>query len=382
LNKLNEIIGAELAREGALPFARFMELALYCPVYGYYESEKDKIGRKGDFYTSVSVGPLFGEMLAFQFCEWLDQLAVAARNETDTVLPARVCEAGAHNGRLAFDILNWVRLQRPDLSSGFTYYIIEPSKVRRAWQAETLAPFIDHVRWLEAGQFPTPFRGVFFSNELLDAMPQHRLGWDGRRRRWFEWGVSGTPERLDWIRLPLPDRGQAGAGFLDLVPEVPDELAEVLPEEFTIEVSPAATAWWSRAASSLAEGKLLTIDYGYEAEGRLQPERPAGTLRAYRNHQASADLLAVPGQQDLTAHIDFSQIRRTGEAQGLQTDALISQELFFTRIARETWLPHGQAVFGDWTSVRTRQFQTLTHPNYLGRAFRVLLQSRGTDSPR
>jgi SAM-dependent MidA family methyltransferase len=377
LSKLNEIIGAELAREGAIPFARFMELALYCPVYGYYESEEDKIGRKGDFYTSVSVGPLFGEMLAFQFCEWLDQMADATRNETDTVPPAGVCEAGAHNGRLAYDILNWVHLQRPDLSPGFTYCIIEPSKVRRAWQSATLAPFIDHVRWLEAGQFPAPFRGVFFSNELLDAMPQHRLGWDHHRRCWFEWGVSGKPECLEWTRLPLPEHGQPRAGFLDLIPEVPGELAEVLPQDFTIEVSPAAAAWWSQAASSLAEGKLLTIDYGYDAGGQLQPERSSGTLRAYRNHHVSADLLAVPGRQDLTAHVDFSRIRRVGEEQGLKTEALITQELFLTRIARETWLPHAQSVFGDWTSVRTRQFQTLTHPSFLGRSFRVLVQSRG-----
>jgi SAM-dependent MidA family methyltransferase len=150
-----------------------------------------------------------------------------------------------------------------------------------------------------------------------------------------------------------------------------------LPDGFTIEVSPAATAWWSQAAVALAQGKLLTIDYG-DGDGQfLRPERPQSTLRGYRGHQVAPNLLADPGQQDLTAHVDFSAIRRAGEQAGLQTDALVSQEVFLTRIVRQTWSPEGQGTFGDWTSVRTRQFQTLTHPSYLGRAFRVLIQSRG-----
>ena len=354
-----------------------MELALYCPVYGYYESEKDKIGRKGDFYTSVSVGPLFGELLAFQFCEWLDEMGLAAGIGTDTAPACHVCEAGAHNGQLARDILNWVHLQRPDLAPDFTYWIVEPSKQRREWQAATAGPFADHVRWIDWEELPAPFCGIIFSNELLDAMPQHRLGWNAGLRSWFEWGVTGRPEKLEWSRLPLPDPGESNASFLKHVPEVPGELAEILPDDFTIEVSPAAVAWWSQAAKSLGQGKLLTLDYGHEAGNSLRPERPAGTLRAYRDHQMCSDLLADPGQQDITAHVDFSAVRLAGEVAGLQTDAFISQELFLTRIARQTWLPHGREVFGDWTVGRTRQFQTLVHPNFLGRTFRVLLQSRG-----
>jgi len=354
-----------------------MELALYCPDYGYYESERDKIGRAGDFYTSVSVGSLFGELLAFQFCEWLEEAGPADGIGTDSGGVGGICEAGAHNGQLARDILNWIHLQRPDLSPGFTYCIIEPSKRRREWQAATVAPFEDHVRWLDWPELPVPFYGVLFSNELLDAMPQHRMGWNARLRRWFEWGVTGNSERLEWVRLPLPAPGDVHAGLLSLVPEVPAELAEILPDDLTIELSPAAIAWWSQAANSLARGKLLTLDYGHAAGGLLRPERPQGTLRAYRNHQLCPNLLADPGLQDLTAHVDFAAARLAGEQAGLQTEALISQELFLTRIARQSWLPRGQGIFGDWTAVRTRQFQTLVHPNFLGRIFHVLVQSRG-----
>jgi len=353
-----------------------MDLALYCPVYGYYESEKDKIGRAGDFFTSVSVGPLFGELLAFQFCQWLDQLGRKTETGTEPARWCQICEAGAHAGRLARDILGWIQLHRPDLSPLITYWIIEPSSRRRAWQAESLAPFAARVRWFGTGEWPGPFRGIVFSNELLDAMPQHRLGWDADQRSWFEWGVTGAPEALEWTRLPLPVAGEEDADFIRLIPEVPVELACVLPDGFTIEISSAATAWWSQAALKLAQGKLLTIDYG-DVEGHFfRPERPGGTLRAYRDHQVCPSPLTDPGLQDLTAHVDFSAIRRAGEQAGLQTEALISQEVFLTRIARQTWSPDGAHIFGQWPSVRTRQFQTLTHPDHLGRLFRVLIQSR------
>jgi SAM-dependent MidA family methyltransferase len=377
LSKLNEIIGAELARGRAISFARFMELALYCPVYGYYESEKDKIGRAGDFYTSVSVGPLFGELLAFQFCEWLDQLGLTTETGTEPSRWCQICEVGAHAGRLARDILGWIQLHRPDLSPVITYWIIEPSSRRRAWQAEFLASLAGRVRWLGRGEWPAPFRGIVFSNELLDAMPIHRLGWDAANRSWFEWGVTGTPEALEWTRLPLPVAGGKYAGYIQLIPEVPVELACILPDGFTIEIPYAATAWWSEAAMTLAQGKLLTIDYGDVEGGCFRPERPGGTLRAYRDHQVCPSLLTDPGLQDLTAHVDFSAIRRAGEKAGLQTEALIFQEDFLTRIARQSWSQDGGHILGEWTSERTRQFLTLTHPNHLGRLFRVLIQSRG-----
>ncbi|MDW8310298.1 MAG: SAM-dependent methyltransferase, partial [Verrucomicrobiales bacterium] len=242
---------------------------------------------------------------------------------------------------------------------------------RRARQRETLGEFTGTVRWADDLAIGEPVCGVIFSNELLDAFPVHRLGWDACHRRWFEWGVTWHEGRFAWTRL---DPSDAGRWIEEFFGPLPPELLDVLPDGFTTEVCPAATDWWRRAAASLKRGKLLTIDYGLEAEEFLQPARAAGTLRAYRRHQPAADPLAEPGEQDLTAHVNFTALRRAGELAGLKTEAFHTQAQFLTAIAERAWQP-GRG-FGRWTSAETRQFQTLTHPEHLGRGFRVLIQSR------
>ena len=355
-----------------------MELALYCPVFGYYEAEGDRIGADGDFYTSISAGSLFGELLACQFSEWLG------------AGPARLIEAGAHRAELAKDILVWLRANRPALFDRLTYIILEPSQRRREWQRTTLADLETKVEWgdsfeqmiapdvtSEIGSSARSSVELIFSNELLDALPVHRLGWDARERTWFEWGVTFQKERFVWQRLPKQSSEAAkllqasGHGSV-LCGSNP--LTEVLPDGFILEVCPAALMWWRQAAAALRWGRMVTIDYGLTLEEFLRPERPQGTLRAYFHQSVSADLLANPGRQDLTAHVNFSSLRAEGEAAGLKTECFVTQAQFLTGIAARTW--SGEAGFGEWTSERKRQFQSLTHPEYLGRAFRVLVQSR------
>src|SRR5471030_442352 len=119
----DEIIRREIKERGVLPFARFMELALYAPGCGYYETEKNNVGKRGDFYTSVTVGSLFGELLAFQFAEWLEEI----KTLNPRLSTLNLIEAGAHDGKLAGDILNWLQANRPELFSKIEYCIIEPS---------------------------------------------------------------------------------------------------------------------------------------------------------------------------------------------------------------------------------------------------------------
>lgn len=355
-----------------MSFARFMELALYCPVYGYYEKEEDTVGRHGDFYTSVSVGPLFGELLAWQFTEWLTGIQSPQSAEVGREARLQLVEAGAHRGELAGDILSWLRRQRQEVFERIDYRIIEPSDRRRGWQRQTLADFGDKVHWArKIAELATghPIRGIIFSNELLDAMPVHRLGWDADRRQWFEWGVTVTQGRFVWTRLPELD-SRFTLHVSRLVPQASDF---PLPDGFTLEISPAAENWWREAAGALESGKLLTIDYGLTAAELLSPERTRGTLRAYRQHQPVSDVLADPGEQDLTAHVNFSAIQEAGESAGLKTEALLTQTQFLTNIAARIW--NTGAQFGEWTPKHTRQFQTLTHPEHLGRAFRVLVQA-------
>src|ERR1051325_217445 len=223
MRELAEKIAAEMRLHGPMAFERFMELALYCPVYGYYEKETDTIGRRGDYFTSVSVGSLFGELLAFQFAEWLQvpsskfqvpsSKSTVHRSQAIGLSPTtsgrgeawggglvEIVEAGAHRGELARDILMWLRQMRPALFERLTYLIVEPSARRPLWQQQTLADFGSQVRWVKslgdlrqpASSMPrseAPVR-VIFSNELLDAMPVQRFGWDAKKRVWFEWGVT------------------------------------------------------------------------------------------------------------------------------------------------------------------------------------------------
>jgi SAM-dependent MidA family methyltransferase len=152
------------------------------------------------------------------------------------------------------------------------------------------------------------------------------------------------------------------------------ELLAVLPDGYTIEVSPAAEGWWNAAARWLRKGKLMTFDYGLDTASELQPERTQGTLRAYRQHKIVEDVLAEPGDQDITAHVNFARIEAAGIQAGLATESFESQGRFLTRIAAEAWKPG--SVFGVWDAKRTRQFQTLTHPEHLGNKFRTHVQSR------
>jgi len=324
-----------------------MEMALYCPKIGYYEREDSVLGRTGDFYTSVSVGPVFGELLARQFAEWLEKMPTTEHT---------LIEAGAHDGQLAGDILTWLGEVRPDLP--VEYWIVEPSERRRAWQESKLDVFAGKVTWFASlDALPSYVSGVIFSNELLDAMPVHILQW--RDGRWVELRVALKGDALAWQATELTtDPGH---------PEIPSELAAVLPDGFQIEVSPAARNWWRSAAAKLQRGKLITIDYGLEQDELFAPQRQHGTIRAYYRHHLTDDLLARPGEQDLTAHVNFTDIKRTGEETGLKTESVVGQSKFLTDIA---------ATVSNWSSERVRQFQTLTHPEHLGRAFKVLIQSR------
>ena len=346
-----------------------MEWALYCPVYGYYEKEADTLGRRGDYYTSVSVGPLFGELLALQLAGWLEGMPPGRADR-----PVQIIEAGAHRGDLARDILSWLRQQRPEVFARLEYWIVEPSDTLRRVQGTALAEFEKGVCWAKAlgkvGQEASEIRrhavtGVILSNELFDAMPVHRFGWDASAKAWFEWGVMTEDERFVWTRL---DRASVEP------PVWPGEILEQLADGFTVEMCPAAAKWWEEAAGLLELGKLVTIDYGLTSEEWLSPERPGGTLRAYRRQKIVGDVLADPGEQDITAHVNFSALAQAGEAAGLTTEGLLTQEQFLTRIAVPIF--ENKAKFGPWTKERTRQFQSLTHPEHLGRSFRVLIQSR------
>ena len=205
-------------------------------------------------------------------------------------------------------------------------------------------------------------RGVIFSNELLDALPVHPFAWNAAAHHWEEMAVTFRGNQFVWTRLTQPNPSH---------PQLPAALLDVLPDGYVVELCPAATSWWREAVAALVSGKLMTIDYGGVLEELLSPARHTGTLRAYSGHRVGADVLANPGEQDITAHVNFTEIINAGEAAGLKTEQFTAQSQFLTEIALELWKGNDSLP-----PQKVRQFQTLTHPEHLGRPFKVLVQSR------
>lgn len=226
------------------------------------------------------------------------------------------------------------------------------------WQVEILFEHVGKVEWRR--EIPKQIRGIFFCNELLDAFPVQRLGWDADGETWFEWGVASKGERFVWRRIEdLPIRFGCEAD---------------LPDGYVTVRSTRSEAFWVKVSNALRQGRVMAFDYGLESDAFFVPPRKDGTLRAYYRHQITDDLLARVGEQDLTSSVNFTAIRNAGESAGLKSEPMRAQEQFLMGIFEKTLKQPER--FPEWTAKRRRQFQTLVHPEHLGRQFQVLQQVR------
>lgn len=362
MTELEDIIRDEIGAAGAISFARFMELALYHPSHGYYERHWKQTGREGDFFTSVSVGSLYGEFLGVDFARRLKQLPGPG---------VQLVEAGAHDGQLARDILDYLSTYEKETFRRLDYLIIEPSFSRAQQQFQALSHYHGKVRWIRAWNELEEYRGICFSNELFDAMPVHVFRWNAQSSAWQEWGVTNAKGIFQWKPLPPESESQNAQRLLARLPK---ELLAVLPHHFTVEISPEAVSWWLRAAHSLAQGWLFTVDYGLLQEDFFQPHRSRGTLRAYSKHHLFGNILEAAGEQDITTHVNFSLLMAAGESAGLKTEEFVHQGIFLKTILEQ--IERRPESFPLWTAMRYRQLTSLLHPEHLGRAFKVLGQSR------
>jgi len=348
---------AAMDAQGPLPFARFMEAALYHPLHGYYRQPDRKIGRQGDFYTNVSVGPLFGRLLGLQFAEMWERLGQ----------PAEIAwiEQGAHQALFLRDLLAWARAERPDFHAALRPLLIEPSEVLRGLQRETLGPEAARTRWLaSAAELAQPFaHGLFFTNELVDAFPVHRIV--KTAAGWRESHVAWRDGAFAWEELPPISPGLAEAAAA---------LDPALPVGYTTEINLAARAWIGEVASLFNRGYVLTVDYGHAAADYYAPERSEGTLLCYRDHRRSTDPLVEPGAQDITAHVDFTALAMAGRAAGLESLGFTDQHHFLVGLAQA--FPDALATLLADEAGR-RAFKALMHPELMGTTFRYLVQGKG-----
>ena len=354
-------IAERIASTGPIPFREFMELALYHPQHGYYMSRREKIGREGDYLTSPEVSPAFGVIVGRQLREMWEAMGRPARFE--------IVEAGAGTGALCRDVLRWASAHAPEFRDAIACTIVEASAALAERQRETLAGE-DSVRWTEA--LPDGIEGCILSNELLDAFPVHRVTVrDGRLRELFV--------------------GREGGRFVEETgpPSTPDlaayfEALGLLPGEGCRgEVNLAAPEWMAEAGRALRRGFVITFDYGHEAAELYAPWRKDGTLLCFYRHNPSGDPYARVGRQDMTSHVDFTTVRRAGEAAGLETLGLLPQSEFLTNLGiGEALAPPGEGDANlEEYYARRRAVSELVDPEALGR-IRVLVQAKGVDRPR
>lgn len=327
-----------------------MALALYQPDVGYYAKGSRQVGREGDFYTSVSVGPLFGQLLARRFVAEWQQLGQPSC--------WRITESGAHDGQLAKDVLDAIACSEPDAWATLQYAIPEPLDSLRAAQSSTLKEHTARLHQVRTAEELEPLPGIVFGNELLDALPCHLVEWDGAQ--WRECHVDLTPDdELDWILKPVTEAKLAAA--LQLI-------GEEFPPGYRTEVRTQYAEWLEPLARSLEGGRMIWIDYGFERSDYYHPGRRQGTLRTFDHHQSGENPLADPGAIDISAHVDFSAVAEAAASLGGRPAKLEDQGAWLTRIGRD-WLLEQE---GQPDAKALRQFQTLTHPGHLGRSFQVL----------
>ena len=414
LTPLAAILRDEIRSRGPVSFREFMSRCLYDQAHGFYATGGDRIGRGGDFFTSVSVGPVFGELLAEH----------AARTWERVGRPPSfsLIEAGAHDGRLAADILTALSRNSPALFDCVQVQIIEVVPSLHAAQTANLERWRGKVRWVDSDragfQLATPSapdiesqsvvvedkleacptRGVgnvnsvndkleacptrgganlnsandeleacppgqcVIANELLDAFPVERMRFDGSAWRRLMVAVDSNGE-FTWLAEKINDTA------LDAFAR---SLGGEFPAGYTTEFCPGISGWCASIAALLSNGALVVIDYGREAADYHAPHRMEGTLRGYHRHRRLDDPFAAPGETDLTADVDFTHLREAARSAGLIPISTKSQEQFLTDLAAARFAGTGTAPGSPIDSKWLRQFQTLTHPGLMGAAFHVL----------
>ncbi len=354
-----------------ITFSEFMELALYHPQFGYYATPSSVIGQQGDFVTSPHMGSDFGEVIAEQFVDmWV---ALGRTDRFDLV------EMGAGQGLVAGDAIAYLQSHHPDCFATLNYIIVEKSAALRAEQQKRL----NH--WNEQGIALTwktldaiePITGCAFSNELVDAFPVHWVELRDQRLQeiYVTYGESGFSTQLGDLSTPE----------LESYFEQVDIDLSNYPEGYRTEINLAALDWIEQVANKLDRGYLLTIDYGYTAQRYYSPARTEGSLQCYYKHSHHSDPFIHVGEQDITAHIDFTALEKQGTKAGLTSLGFTQQGLFLMalglgdRLNALSQINSGTvAKATDIQAIMRRReaLQQLISPMGLG-SFGVLVQSKG-----
>ena len=348
-----------------ITFADYMESVLYHPQYGYYASTAERISESGDFLTSPHLADDFGEMLTIQLYQIWQILGEPQL--------FRIVEMGAGRGVLAAQILEYSSRSDPEFFRSIDYIIIEAAPAMIIAQQSRLKNL--PVRWCEWTEIPDrSIVGCFLSNELIDAFGVHQ--------------VVVVEDKLQEVYVTIGDKDRV---FNETIDELSTDRLETYwqlnqinllsgkyPDGYRTEVNLAALRWLEQVFKKLQRGYIISIDYGYTADRYYNPMRAQGTLQCYYQHAYHNDPYINIGNQDLTAHVDFTALQNQGELLGLQTVGFIQQGMFLMALGLGERITAISSSGGDIQSLlhRRQNLHQLIDPMGLGK-FGVLIQSRG-----
>jgi SAM-dependent MidA family methyltransferase len=366
---LKRFILSQIEEGGPIPFSQFMEWCLYHPNDGYYQSAREKIGKGGDYYTSSSVHPLFGHLIGKQLC----QMAEVLGDETFDVI-----EMGGGKGFLCEDILNWAKSNSPAFYHQLKYHLLETSPTFLKEQKKRLSKQESEgkVDWIDSEKFrdgKIQIAGCVLANELIDAFPVHRViciqgglkeiyvnQENGKFRE--QWGELSDRNISDYFR----------------------SMEITLQEGQKAEVNLKALKWLEGVSQCLIRGFVLTIDYGYLAGELFAPYRKEGTLLCYYQHQTSANPYERLGEQDITAHVNFTSLIQKGEEEGLRFTGFVPQYRFLMGLGILQEMESLEKGMPEIEGLRLRlSLKHLIEPESgMGEVFKVLVQHRGIEKPQ
>jgi len=338
MNLVRQIKQEIVQKGGTLTFRDYMEKVLYTPDLGYYSSGKNRVGIEGDFYTSVSNGPLFGQILA-QLYEKIRATSFSEKKFT-------VVEWGGHRGQLKEDVLKE-------------------------------CPHLNYINVEVGSECPKNIQGVIFSNELFDALPVHRV--QVRDGKWRELGVElvhADDSQLEPIfrEVCLP---HLSPGVLERLSALP----VLYMQGYTTEVCIDSEKILAQMATTLDAGYVVIVDYGLPFEEYYGPGFSQGHLQTYFKHQKTNNPYINVGNQDITAHVEWDSLLEAGKRLGLTLEFWGSQEKFLVRAGQSLINDLVERAAGAWSRERNALMQ-LIHPAHMGRSFKVLVFSKGVQTPK
>ncbi|HUZ61865.1 MAG TPA: SAM-dependent methyltransferase [Hanamia sp.] len=349
--KLSEIIRSKIKKEGPISFCDFMEMALYYPYLGYYNSPQKRIGMKGDYYTSTVLSSLFGQMIGKQ----MEEMWILLDKK-----PFTIVEYGAGTGALCLDILDYLK-NNPPLYDQLNYYIIEKSGAMQQQEKKLLN---EKVSWIDSITEISELTGCILSNELLDNFPVHRVI---------------VKDELMEVFVDYKDE------FVEVLKPAKEELKNylleqkiTLPKEYSTEINMKAIGWIKEISLSLKSGFVLTIDYGFPGIEFYSSKRSSGTLVCYKGHEVNNSPYSDIGEQDITAHVNFSSLNDWGKKFGLECTGFATQGNFLRSLGLMNYLRKLEMEKGEGNEKIIFQINKLLMD--MGNKFKVLIQQKGVKS--